>query len=131
MLFWRVTEMCNVLNNNVYNSFYVPAGRWHQDPRSVGAIAGLAVAIIFTYRLMRSPATPPRRQPKRQAPTASSSSTSTQSNPTLTSSGVCLSSEDLRAQNVVDEFFQPVKVHIFYFLLPFDRLYSLLAWFVL
>ncbi|KAA3482667.1 Peroxisome biogenesis protein 22 [Gossypium australe] len=79
------------------------------DPRSVGAIAGLAVAIIFTYRLMRSPAAPPRRQPKRQPPTTSSSSISTQSNATLMPSGACSPSEDLRAQNVVDEFFQPVK----------------------
>ncbi|XWS63331.1 hypothetical protein CRYUN_Cryun06bG0086100 [Craigia yunnanensis] len=79
------------------------------DPRSVGAIAGLAVAIIFTYRLIRSPAVPPRRQPKRQTPTTSSSAINTQSNPTLMPSGVCSSSEDLRAQNVVDEFFQPVK----------------------
>ncbi|OMO60161.1 hypothetical protein CCACVL1_24353 [Corchorus capsularis] len=79
------------------------------DPRSVGAIAGLAVAIIFTYRLMRSPATPPRRQPKRQAPTTSTSATSAQSSSTLMPSGVCSSSEDSRAQNVVDEFFQPVK----------------------
>ncbi|XVE66311.1 hypothetical protein DITRI_Ditri08aG0070500 [Diplodiscus trichospermus] len=79
------------------------------DPRSVGAIAGLAVAIIFTYRLMRSPAAPPRRQPKRQTPTTSSSAISPRSNATLMPSGVCSSSEDLSAQNVVDEFFQPVK----------------------
>ncbi|XVE92880.1 hypothetical protein REPUB_Repub01dG0141600 [Reevesia pubescens] len=58
---------------------------------------------------MRSPAAPPRRQPKRQFPTTSSSSISTQSNPALMPSGVCSSSEDLRAQNVVDEFFQPLK----------------------
>ncbi|KAK6241577.1 hypothetical protein QQP08_008234 [Theobroma cacao] len=79
------------------------------DPRSVGAIAGLAVAIIFTYKLMRSPTAPSRRQPKRQAPTTSSSAVSTQSNVTLMPSGICSSSEDSRAQNVVDEFFQPVK----------------------
>ncbi|XP_022742917.1 peroxisome biogenesis protein 22 isoform X2 [Durio zibethinus] len=79
------------------------------DPRSVGAVAGLAVAIIFTFRLMRSPAAPPRRQPKRQAPTTSTSAISTQSNATLMPSGVSSSSVDLRAQNVVDEFFQPVK----------------------
>ncbi|MBA0702521.1 hypothetical protein Goari_026902, partial [Gossypium aridum] len=58
---------------------------------------------------MRSPAAPRRRQPKRQAPTTSSSSISTQSNATLMPSGACSPSEDLRAQNVVDEFFQPVK----------------------
>ncbi|XP_038996003.1 peroxisome biogenesis protein 22-like [Hibiscus syriacus] len=51
-----------------------------KDPRSVGAIAGLAVAIIFTCRLMRSPSPPPRRQPKRQAPTTSNTAISTQSN---------------------------------------------------
>ncbi|XWS39561.1 hypothetical protein CRYUN_Cryun18bG0065900 [Craigia yunnanensis] len=79
------------------------------DPRSVGAIAGFSVAIVFTYRLMRSPAAPPRRQPKCQAPTTSSSAISTQSNATLIRSGVCSSSEDLRAQHVVDESFQPVK----------------------
>ncbi|XP_050206948.1 peroxisome biogenesis protein 22 [Mercurialis annua] len=80
------------------------------DSRSVGAIAGLAVAIVFTWRLLRSPNGPQRRQPKRQAPTSSSSSVvNAQSNPTLLPSGVCSSSEDLRAQNVVDEFFQPVK----------------------
>ncbi|XP_039046430.1 peroxisome biogenesis protein 22-like isoform X2 [Hibiscus syriacus] len=79
------------------------------DPRSVGAIVGLAVAFIFTYRLMRSPLPPPRRQPKHQAPTTSSTAISTQSNITLTPSGVSSSSEDLRAQNALDEFFQPVK----------------------
>ncbi|GLT96573.1 hypothetical protein SLE2022_141840 [Rubroshorea leprosula] len=79
------------------------------DPRSVGAVAGLAVAIVFTYRLMQSPGEPQRRQLKRQAPTTSSSGVSTQSNTTLMPSAFCSSSEDLRAQNVVDEFLQPVK----------------------
>ncbi|XVF66961.1 hypothetical protein PTKIN_Ptkin10aG0082000 [Pterospermum kingtungense] len=88
---------------------FLPCPYWHQDPQSVGAIAGLAVAIIFTYRLMRLPAAPPRRQPKLQFSTTSSSAISTQSNATAMASGVCSSSEDSRAQNVVDEFFQPVK----------------------
>lgn len=76
----------------------------------MGAIAGLALAIVFTWRLARSPGGPQRRQPKRQAPTTSSSVQSNQSNATVTPSGVASQPEDFRAQNVVDEFFQPVKV---------------------
>ncbi|PON68778.1 Peroxisome biogenesis protein [Parasponia andersonii] len=79
------------------------------NSRSVGAIAGLAVAIVFTWRLLRSPSAPQRRQPKRQAPAASSSSITSHTNATFVPSGVSSSSDDVRAQNVVDEFFQPVK----------------------
>lgn len=79
------------------------------DSRSVGALAGFAVAMIFTWRLLRSPSGPQRRQPKRQAPAPSSSGVSSQSTTTLAPLGVCSSSEDSRAQNVIDEFFQPVK----------------------
>lgn len=82
------------------------------DPRSVGAIAGLAVAIVFTYKLMRSPGEPQRRQPKRPAPTTSSAVAGTQSNTTSVPSVVCSSTEDIRAQNVVDDFFQPVKPNL-------------------
>ncbi|XAR55406.1 hypothetical protein NMG60_11035467 [Bertholletia excelsa] len=78
------------------------------DSRSAGALAGLAVAILFTWRLLRSTSGPQRRQPKRQAP-SSSSGPSTHSSSNLTSPGVFPSSEDSRAQNVIDEFFQPVK----------------------
>ncbi|KAK1569005.1 hypothetical protein Q3G72_031568 [Acer saccharum] len=79
------------------------------DSRSVGAIAGLALAIVFTWRLIRTPGGPQRRQPKRQAPTTSTSVPSNQSNATIIPPGVSPPPEDLRAQNVVDEFFQPVK----------------------
>lgn len=82
------------------------------DPRSVGAIAGLAVAIVFTYKLMRSPGEPQRGQPKRPAPTTSSAVAGTQSNTTSVPSVVCSSTEDIRAQNVVDDFFQPVKPNL-------------------
>lgn len=78
-----------------------------QDSRSVGAIAGLAVAIVFTWRVWRSPSGPQRRIPKRQGAAPSSSGVSTHSSAT---SGVISSSEDSNAQNVIDEFFQPVKV---------------------
>ncbi|PSS14428.1 Peroxisome biogenesis protein [Actinidia chinensis var. chinensis] len=79
------------------------------DSRSVGFLAGLAIAIVFTWRLFRSPSGHQRRQPNRHVPVPSSSGISTHSNADLTSSGVCSSSEDSRAQNVIDEFFQPVK----------------------
>ncbi|GMP66933.1 hypothetical protein CsSME_00027086 [Camellia sinensis var. sinensis] len=79
------------------------------DTQSIGALAGLAIAILFTWRLLRSTSGAQRRQPKRQATTPSSSGVvSTHSNANLTFSGD-LSSEDSRAQNVIDEFFQPIK----------------------
>lgn len=79
------------------------------NSRSVGAVAGLAVAIVFTWRLLRTPSGTQRRQPKRQAPATSSSGNSSHSNTTVMPSGVSTPSEDVRAQNVVDEFFQQVK----------------------
>ncbi|CAL5387273.1 unnamed protein product [Camellia sinensis] len=69
------------------------------DTQSIGALAGLAIAILFTWRLLRSTSAAQRRQPKRQATTPSSSGVvSTHSNANLTFSGD-LSSEDSRAQN--------------------------------
>lgn len=85
---------------------------WYQDSRSLGAFAGLAFALVFTWRLLRSPSQPQRRQPKRQAATPSSSAVSAHSNATLVPHGGSSSLEDSRAQNVVDEFFQPVKVSV-------------------
>lgn len=82
---------------------------WYQDSRSVGAIAGLALAIVFTWRMFRSPGAPQRRQPKRQAPSTSNSVGSTQANATSTPFGASSSSEDLRTQ-IADALFQPVKV---------------------
>lgn len=80
------------------------------DSHSIGAVAGLAVAIFFTWRLLRSPAGPQRRQRKRQAASSSSSpGNNAHLNASVVPSGVCSTSEDSRAQNVVDEFFQPVK----------------------
>lgn len=81
-----------------------------QDSRSVGAIAGLAFAVVFTWRLWRSPSGPQRRLPKRQAATSSSSGVRNHSSANVATSGVTPSSEDSDAQNVIDEFFQPVKV---------------------
>ncbi|KAJ6866225.1 hypothetical protein NC652_037699 [Populus alba x Populus x berolinensis] len=98
----RFSAYLTVKMSNLF-SFNTP------DSRSVGAAAGLAVAIVFTWRWLRSNSGPQRRQPKRQAPTTSSSVVTTQPNAvSVPSGGVCSSSEDLRVQNVVDEFFQTV-----------------------
>ncbi|GFY97851.1 peroxin 22 [Actinidia rufa] len=83
---------------------YLTAKIGNLDSQLVGALAGLAVAILFTWRLLRSPSGPQRRQPKWQTPIPSTSGVSAHSNANLTYS------EDSRAQNVIDEFFQPVKV---------------------
>ncbi|KAL1562390.1 peroxisome assembly protein 22 [Salvia divinorum] len=79
------------------------------DSRSVGAIAGLAIALVFTWRLLRVPSEPQRRQSKRQAPPASSSGVSTAETVNASSLGAINPAEDSRTQNVIDEFFQPVK----------------------
>ncbi|CAI9275640.1 unnamed protein product [Lactuca saligna] len=72
-----------------------------QDVRSFWAIAGLAVAVIFTWRALRSPNGSQRRQPKRQSPS--------HSNENSLPSGVSSSSQDSRTQNATDEFFQPAN----------------------
>ncbi|KAM1207442.1 hypothetical protein ACFX13_040331 [Malus domestica] len=75
-----------------------PISLHNLNSRSIGAIAGFAVAIVFTWRLLRPPSGPQRRQPKRQAPASSSSGINSNSNATLTTPGVS-SSEDSRTQN--------------------------------
>ncbi|KAF3608025.1 hypothetical protein DY000_02049368 [Brassica cretica] len=75
------------------------------DSRSVGAIAGLAIAVIFTWRALRTTGEPPRRQPKRRMQPAETS----QSNPASSPPDVSASHEDNGVQDVVDHFFQPVK----------------------
>ncbi|XP_010267796.1 PREDICTED: peroxisome biogenesis protein 22 isoform X2 [Nelumbo nucifera] len=75
------------------------------NSRSFGALAGLAIAIVFTWRLLRTPPRHQRRQPKRHAPAPSTSGINTHSDVTLVAPDS--SSESSRAQNVIDEFFQP------------------------
>ncbi|XP_021776473.1 peroxisome biogenesis protein 22-like [Chenopodium quinoa] len=77
------------------------------DLFSVGALAGLAIAIVFTWKVF--PSAPQPRQPKRQPTRATTSSGANSQTVTLDPSGASASSEDLRAQLVVDDFFQPVK----------------------
>lgn len=68
------------------------------DSKSVGAVAGLALAILFSWKLLKSPA---RNQTRRPRP--SGLGVNTRSNSNLTSS------EDVRIENVKDEIFQNVK----------------------
>lgn len=77
------------------------------DSRSAATLAVFALGIV-AWRMLRSPSGPRRRPPKRQGTTPSTSSISHAS--TDLSAGVAAaSSEDSRAQDVIDEFFQPVK----------------------
>ncbi|KAK7261068.1 hypothetical protein RIF29_27371 [Crotalaria pallida] len=82
---------------------------YNLDIRSIGAVAGLAVAIVFTWRLLRSPAAPQNRRQKRQGASSSNPGVSSNSNAPAVPSDVCSPTDDSRAQNAVDEFFQPVK----------------------
>lgn len=84
--------------------------KWLQDSRSFGAVAGLAFAIVFTWRLLRTPRGSQRRPPKRQASSASSSGVSNHASGNAGSSEVATPPEDPTTQNVIDELFQPVKV---------------------
>ncbi|KAL1197500.1 Peroxisome biogenesis protein 22 [Cardamine amara subsp. amara] len=79
------------------------------DSRSIGAIAGLAIAVIFTWRAIRTPGERQRRQPKRRNPFAETSSAASQSNLALITPDVSLPREDNAVEDVVDQFFQPVK----------------------
>ncbi|CAN4094168.1 unnamed protein product [Withania somnifera] len=79
------------------------------DSRYVGTIAGLAFAIVFTWRILRSPSGPQRRRLKRQAITPGGSGVSSHFSESIPTPEVSAPSEDSCAQNVIDEFFQPVK----------------------
>ncbi|CAA0839093.1 Peroxisome biogenesis protein 22 [Striga hermonthica] len=78
------------------------------DSRSFGAIAGLAFAVIFTWKFLRPSRGTPRRLPKRQAPSTSNSGE--REHPTTF--GVSNPPGDSRTQNVVDETFQPVNASV-------------------
>ncbi|KAG2246966.1 hypothetical protein Bca52824_086594 [Brassica carinata] len=77
------------------------------DSRSVGAIAGLAIAVIFTWRAIRTqPGEPQRRRPKRRMQSAESSSAAASIPPDVSSPH-----EDNGVQDVVDQFFRLEKYH--------------------
>jgi len=100
----RVSAYLTVKMSNVFSIVF------HKlDTRSASAIAGLAIAIVFYWRLLRSPNNAQRRIPKRPGARASSSGIDSQPNTTLMPAGISSPSEDSGAQNVVDNFFQPIK----------------------
>ncbi|XP_022870436.1 peroxisome biogenesis protein 22-like [Olea europaea var. sylvestris] len=78
------------------------------DSRSIGAIAGLALAVFFTWRLLTLPSGTQRRQHKSSAG-ATSSGSSTCTTADVTCSKVSTSSEYSSTQNAVKELFQPAK----------------------
>ncbi|KAJ0693150.1 putative peroxisome biogenesis protein [Helianthus annuus] len=75
-----------------------------QDFRSVWAIAGFAVAVIFTYRALRTPNGSRRRQTKSQPPSPSTSGFNSHPNENS------LPSEDLRAQSTTCGPIQPANL---------------------
>ncbi|XP_058092254.1 peroxisome biogenesis protein 22 [Magnolia sinica] len=81
----------------------------YQTSRSIWALVGLVTAILFTWKILRTPTGHQRRQHKRRSATPGVSGAHPQSNTVISSSGAFSSSEDSRAQDVIDEFFQPVK----------------------
>ncbi|XP_057248064.1 peroxisome biogenesis protein 22 isoform X2 [Beta vulgaris subsp. vulgaris] len=101
-LFKRISAYVSVKMSNLFTIASLKL-----DAFSVGALAGLAIAVVFTWKIF--PSSPQRRQPKRQPSRASSSGVNMQT-ATVESSGASASSDDSRAQHVVDDFFQPVKV---------------------
>lgn len=78
------------------------------DSRSIGAIACLAFAVFFTWRLLTLPSGTQRRQHKSSAG-ATSSGASTRATADVTFSRVSNSLEYSNTQNAVNELFQPVK----------------------
>ncbi|ESQ47685.1 hypothetical protein EUTSA_v10021287mg [Eutrema salsugineum] len=81
------------------------------DSRSIGAIAGLAIAVIFTWRAIRTPRERQRRQPKRRTQQSGETSSAAAAQSNLTSNPPDVSSphDVTGVQDVVDQFFQPVK----------------------
>ncbi|XP_038886877.1 peroxisome biogenesis protein 22-like isoform X2 [Benincasa hispida] len=80
-----------------------------QNFRSLSAIAGFALAVIFSWKLLKPPSEHHRRQRKRQTPAAGNSDIGTSSDSQLITSGTSSPPEDSGAQNVDNEFYRPVK----------------------
>lgn len=82
--------------------------KWLQDSRSVATLAVFALGIV-AWRMLRSPSGPRRRQPKRQG-TSPSTSNDSHAGTELSSTVASASSEPSMTEDIIDEFFRPVKV---------------------
>lgn len=80
-----------------------------QKLRSFTTLAAITITLIFAWKLLRAPQDQPRRPRRRVAP--SPSNTSSRSRPgALTSTDACSSSADSRAQEAINQLFQPVNL---------------------
>ncbi|XP_008800490.1 peroxisome biogenesis protein 22-like [Phoenix dactylifera] len=78
--------------------------------RSITTLAALAIAIIFAWKLSRSPSNHQRRQRKQPGPLPARANASLHANMIVQSSEASTSSGDLGVQDVADEFIPPVKL---------------------
>uniref|UniRef100_A0A0E0H6B9 Peroxisome biogenesis protein 22 n=1 Tax=Oryza nivara TaxID=4536 RepID=A0A0E0H6B9_ORYNI len=80
-----------------------------QKLRSFTTLAAITITLIFAWKLLRAPQEQPRRPHRRVAP--SPSNTSSRSRPgALTSTDACSSSADSRAQEAINQLFQPLTL---------------------
>ncbi|KAG8043598.1 hypothetical protein GUJ93_ZPchr0458g22859 [Zizania palustris] len=80
-----------------------------QKLRSLTTLAAITVTLIFAWKLLRAPQEQPQRPRRRVA--SSPSNTSSRSWPgALTSTDACSSSADSRAQEAINQLFQPANL---------------------
>lgn len=84
----------------------------YQNSHSIWALVGLAIAIIFTWKILRAPSGYQRRQHRRQRPLPGVSGVNPQSNPVMPSAGVFSYLDDSKAEDVIDELFRTRKVFV-------------------
>ncbi|XP_078175842.1 peroxin 22 isoform X1 [Carex rostrata] len=81
-----------------------------QKLRSYTTLAALAITLVLVWKILRSPPQEPQRRPRRRATPSSSGSTGRTSSSANPSTNICSSSDDSRAQDAINHFFQPVNL---------------------
>ncbi|XP_043716613.1 peroxisome biogenesis protein 22-like isoform X2 [Telopea speciosissima] len=79
----------------------------HKSAGSLGALAGFAIAIIFSWKFLRSTGRPQRSQPK---PTGSASTSSTRANEDVSSYEARRLEQNVKGVDFIDEFHSPTKL---------------------